>query len=414
MTALNLLHPGRIGFESRNLSRRSRRFDLQSEPLEFRRLLSIGPVAPVASANPSQAIGASTSGAVVSSPAPPATVGTFSPPPATTAVANPTTAVQANLPTDNSSTTNTPGVSPTLPAPPNVLTDDSTSAATSSTSGITALIPSNSPLTVFSEAPVYLVPMPVDPETVQLAIETPGLQTSNLPVTLQLTSSSVTFQAINSPVGVPAASPPGTQANNSPGTTQNQPPTSIQHIGQGLESELQKPVKPNLGPEPEAPRLTDIVEPATPGKTESPKTEPPKTEAPKTEAPKTEAPKTEAPKTEAPKTDAPMDATRPQQQQPSGQDAAPVWWLPLPVPIPVPLPTPANQGAAPAASGDSSPRAMRSGLNAHTGLATLFGVVAVVGGGYHLAMGESQRFGMAWLPSRAASTRSARPRVSAR
>ncbi len=397
MSALNRLPSVRIGFDSHNLSRRLRHVDLHAEPLEFRRLLSAGPVAAVAGATPSHSFGDGARVVPVILVAPPASVGTFSPPPTITAVANPTMAVQANLPTDNSSTTNTPGVSPTIPAPPNVVTDDSASVATSSTSAITALLPPTSPFTASSLDPVFLVPMPGDPETVQLSIETPGLPVTSSSVTLQLTSSAVTLHAINSPVGVPPiTSPLGTQAINSPAAAgQNQPSPSSLHIGQGLETELQKSVKPELGPQPDAVPLHDGVKPLEPLEPAAPD-------------------KTEAPKTEAPKTEPSMDATRPPKQAPPQQVAPPVWWLPLQVPVPIPISTPAHGGIAPAAPGGSSPKATQSSMNPHTGLSTLFGAVAVVGGGYQLAMGESKRFGMSWLPSRIASPRSARPRTAAR
>ena len=176
MTALNLLHSGRIGVESGNLARRARRLDLRSEPLESRRLLSTGLVGAAVSLNQSQVVAAGTSGGPAISAARSASLATNAPSPAT--VANQVTAAQANAPTDNSSTTNTPSVGAMVPAPLNVVTDDSTSVITSLNSAISVLNPDlSSPATASSDALVFLVPSPGVPSTtIQLSIATPDLE----------------------------------------------------------------------------------------------------------------------------------------------------------------------------------------------------------------------------------------------
>ena len=399
MNAFNLLHSGRIGFESRNLSRRAHHFDLHSEALEFRRLLSTGPVPIENSPDPGKA---AASELQTTSTAASVSAATLSPPPVNTSAApvNPVTAVQANPPTNNSSTTNTPGVSPTTPAPSNVVTDDSASVITSASSEITALITESAPITDFSELPAFLVPMPVDPETMELSIETPGLQTTTTPVFLQVANSPVMLRPINSPVGVPTNNSAVGQVNNAPAPAQTQPPTVIQHIGQSLKPENQKPLKPDVAPQRDALPMNDVVDPPKPvAPTEPPKTESPKTEAPKNESPETEPPKNESPKTEPPKTEPPVDATRPPRQPRPGHDTQPV--------VPKHVPAPDDGHATPEAPAASSPYALRPGM---TGLSTLFGVVAIAGGGFQLAMGESKRFSMHWLPRRTAYPRPTRPR----
>ena len=369
MTTLNLLHSGRLGIESRFPGRRGHRFDLHSERLEFRRLLSTGHAAAVASSAPGQAIATGTSEALAALAARSASVARLSHQPASSpaAVANPSTATitQANPPTDNSSTMNTPVVSPTTPAPLNVATDNSASLATSPTSRITALnLGTILPITAPNGGPVYLVPMPVPPTTIQLSIATPGSQATNSPVTLR---------AINSPVGF--------QANNTSVAPQNQPPASIQQFGQSLKTELQKPLEPHLGPQPVGSTWTEVVEPVQPLEP----TEPPRTGPAKT-----------APTNVEPSS----DETPPPDQAPPEQGAPPV---------PAPGPQPADGGGPPAVSSDSSPHTREPSTHAHTGLSTLFGIATVAGGGIHLAMDERARFGMRWLPRRAASARSARP-----
>ena len=151
---------GRPGVHSRHLLRTSRRVDLQSEPLESRRLLATNPVQAAASANQSGDIPTDTSPASTS----------------TSTVASPPAAAQASPPVNNSSTTNTPGVSSTVPASANVVTDDSPSVTTSPSADITALIPNTSPFTPSPENPVFLVPTAVDPMTTELSVPALNLQ----------------------------------------------------------------------------------------------------------------------------------------------------------------------------------------------------------------------------------------------
>jgi hypothetical protein len=380
MSALNHIQFKHIGFESRNLSRRPRRFELHSELLEFRRLLSTGQgTAAAVGPDHSQAISNGTSTPSAISTAPPASVATVSPaPPSSSApVASPTTAAQANLPTDNSSTTNTPGVSPMEPAPLDVVTDDSPSVITSPTSLFTALIPNTSPFITSSGPEVFLVPM-ADSTTIELSIATPSFEATS-PAAAVETSVPVILHAINAPVEVQANSvSPGAQ-NQQPTSTS----TSMGHIGQEIETELQKPLKPQLGPQPDAPELIDVV---VPPRQPHPPAEPSKPEQP-------EQPGTERPKTE-PKAEPPMDATRPQEHAPPVQNTPPAWW---PLWLPLPVAIPAADGAPPAASTASSPDALRPSMNGQTGVSAFLGVVAIAGG-FPAAMGESQRFGMRWLP----------------
>ena len=410
MSALNLVQCGRVGFEPRNLSRRAHRFDLQSEPLEFRQLLSTGGVGALAHPDPSGAIATGIGAAQAVSIARSASVARLSPSPAGTseAVVNPVTAAQANLPTDNSPAANTPGVSPTVPAPSNVVTDDSASVTTSATALISYLNPyDTSPFTAASDALVYLVPMPgVPATTIQLSIATPDLEAPNSPVTLEDINSSVVFNANHPPVVfnaniLPAGSPPSNNAPTSTSPTNpstaatTQQATSVQHIGQSIQTELPRPSGPRPEPQPER----DVVE-----QIETPELTPPaKTPAPKTPPPKDAMPPQD--QTPAPRKD----------QAPPPQDESPVQWPPvLWPPEPVPGSQPPDGGAPPGAPGRSSTQTMRSSMNGHTDLSALFGLVAVGGGGYRLAMGESARFGVRWLPRRIASPRSARPRAASR
>jgi hypothetical protein len=358
MSTLNLLHRGRFGFESRILGRRAHRFDLQPEPLEGRRLLSTGYVG--------------------------AAGGT---------VTNPTTAAQTNLPTDNSSTINTPSVSPMTPAPLNVETDDSASVITSATAAISVLNPDmTSALDTASDEPVvYLVETPVPPTTVELTIDTPGLlQSIDSPLTLQSINAPASLQSINSPVTLHAINAPvGLQPNNNPMPASNGPTTSIQHIGQGFQTELPKPLDVHVGPEPEETLLIEGLKPLQPF-----------------QSPKTERPQTAPPKIELPKADLPIERAPPVKQTPPAQDVPPVR---LP-----PMPQPADATMVPRAPGAVALQAVAPGINAHTTPTALFGVTAVIGGGYYLAMRESERFWMPWLPPRCPSARPPRPRMTVR
>jgi hypothetical protein len=382
MSRFNVIHSGRLGFASRNLSnlsRRAHRSEFHAEPLEQRQLLSTGQiVGPVASVNPNHTIGPVALPVTATAPTPiPASTGAQA------------TSI-ANLPTDNSSSTNTPGVSPMVPATLDVATDDSASVTTSPFSAISALIPEMSGFVSFNGGPVFLVPM-ADSSITELAIETPEGQPTNSPLTPQFNTLPVILHPINVPTSF--------QANPTPAVLANQPsPVVPPHVGQSLETELQKPLKLELGPDPDHPPMIDVVEPFQPF-------EP--SESGKAGQVMPDQPKAEQPGTEQPKNAPAPDAGRALDQAP------PLWWLPVPVPMPIPVAPPAERGAAPAASGADSPQANGGGSDADPAFAALFGVVAAAGS-FRLAMGESRRFGMHWLPSRAASSRSARPHVAGR
>lgn len=302
-----------------------------------------------------------------------------------------------SLPTDNSSTTNIPGVSPMVPAPLDTATDDSASVLTSPSSAITALIPNPNTLsfTGFTGAPVYIVPM-ADSSISELSIETPEQQATNAPVTPRMSLSPVIPNPINAPVSF--------QTNSSAVAAQNNQPATVnptQHIGQSRETELQKPVKPQLGPQPDEPMPgIDVVVPP-----QAPK--PADVGSGKTNQPEAEHPKTEQPKIEQPKTDHPTDGMK-RPQAPPVQDTQPMWWLPA-VPLPVSIPPVAEHQVEPDAPGARVALILPKSSDGEV-IPALFGAVGVTGG-VHLAMAESRRFGVHWLPSRVASSRSARPRV---
>jgi hypothetical protein len=369
---LHLSGPGRFGFHSRHLLRTSHRFNLQSDPLESRRLLAASPVQAAVSSGATGDIPTDTSPATASS----------------STVASPPAATQASPPVDNSSTTNTPGVSPMDPATPNVVTNDSPSVTTSPTADITALIPNTSPFTPSPEDPVFLVPSAVDPMTVELSVPTLNLQenTSELafpqsgaPIILHPITSALTVQISNV-----AVSPQASVA-----------PTQTQNIGQEIKTELQKPLRLELAPHPEVMLPADVFTPAP--------AQPSAADAPKDAKPKATKPDTDAPKIENGREEAP-----PAKKAPPADEA-----LPQP---PTPMPDPPDGTPLPDTEAERAlvfPYRATNGTDDHTGPATFFGVVAIAGG-LHLAMGEYERFGMHWLPSRVASPRSARPRVAAR
>jgi len=407
MSALNHLQMGDGGFKSRNPWRRSHRVEFHPEALEARRLLSMGPVATAAGAGSQPALEAGTLTAPAVAPSGSTTAATSisaaTSAPLTTSTTsqgpNPTHGIQANLPTDNSSTTNIPGVSPMVPAPLDVATDDSASVITSPSSAISALIPSQLGFTTFTGVPEFIVPM-ADSATTELSIESPELPGVNSPVTLPMSTSPVVPHPINVPMSFQI------QMNNNPAATgaSSQPiqqsavlaPT--QHIGQSLETELQKPAKPELGPQPDAPPMVEVNEPftplngAAPGKMEKPRTDQPGSDQQK----RPNQPDTGAPTPE---------------KVPPAVEAPPLWWIPLPVPVPVPLAVPKNLGPGPGASVAFSAPARQSRSTDQPALSAFLGVAAATGGA-RLAMSESKRFGMHWLPNRTASSRSARPRVA--
>jgi hypothetical protein len=397
MSTLNRIYSGRIGFESRNLSRRTHRFDLHADPLEPRRLLSGGQAAGAASATPSPAaetditttstLSGALSGSAISTPPP---VNTAAP------VVSSTTGIPS-LPTNNSSTTNSAGVSPMDPAPLDTATDGSTSVLTTPSSAISALIPKPNTLgfTSFTGEPVFIVPM-ADSDISELSIETGELQATNAPAAPQMSLSPMIPHPINAPVSA--------QANSSAVAAQNQPATVIptQHIGQGRETELQKQVKPQLGPQPDEDQQgIDVVVPP-----QAPK--PADAGSGKTTPPQAEHPKTQQPKIEQPKTDQPTDGTKRPKEAPPAQDTQPMWWWPA-VPLPVPI-SPSVERKVERAADNTLWAHIPANSSDGQVLPALFGAVGVAGG-LHLAMAESRRFGVHWLPSRVASSRSARPRV---
>lgn len=399
MSTLSRIYSGHIGFESRNLSRRAHRVNLHADPLEPRKLLSGGLAAgaarPATEADIATAptISGALSGSVISTHPP---VNTAAP------VVSPTTGIPS-LPTDNSSTTNIPGVSPMDPAPLDTATDGSASVLTTPSSDITALIPNPNQLsfTSFTGEPVFIVPMP-DSEISELSIESPEQQATNAPVTPQMSLSPVIPNPINAPASF--------QTNSTAVAAQNQPPTvsPIQHIGQSGDTELQKPVKPQLGPQADdhQPGIDVVVPPQAP--------KPADTGSGKTTQPEAEHPKTEQPKIEQPKTDHPTDAPKSRQTAPPAQDTQPMWWWPAipvsaPIPLPVPIPTSVERNVEPDSTGASFAPILQKSSDGDV-LPALFGAVGIAGG-VHLAMAESRRFGVHWLPRRVASSRSGRPRV---
>jgi hypothetical protein len=168
-----------------------------------------------------------------------------------------------------------------------------------------------------------------------------------------------------------SASPVTLQAINSPLATLEEQPTSLTQFGQSLETELQKPFTARLAPEPDAPPWIGDVEPFQPlDPAEAPKAEP-----------------------------APL----------AGPSRA--WSSPLLV---EPVAELTDRAWSPGALDAASAQANQHRINAASGFLALFGIAAVAAGGHHLAMRESERFRIRWLPRRAAADRSARPRIPAR
>jgi hypothetical protein len=197
-------------------------------------------------------------------------------------------------------------------------------------------------------------------------------------------------------------------SNSATAVVQNQPPSvsPVLHIGQGVETELQKRVKPDLGPDPDLPPLIDVFNPFQPLEP----TTPTKAGQANPAQPKTQQPGADQPKADQPKAEPPGDATRTPEPAPPPQDA-PLSWLTVPVPAPMAGVSSLGSGAAPAASANDSARVARAPSDAQPAVAALIGVAAAAGS-LRLAMAESRRFGMHWLPGRAASSRSARPHIA--
>lgn len=199
-----------------------------------------------------------------------------------------------------------------------------------------------------------------------------------------MTNSPVILHPINGPVTI--------QLRNSALLAQNLQPTPapVGQIGQSLESELEKPLKPKLGPQPDVPELPDVVQPPL--------------------APKEQGQPTKGQRS---KTEPPMDATQRLEHAPPAHEIQPLWWPTLPLPLPLAVPAPAIDGTLPVVPTTSSSEGIRGEINnAPGGLAALAGVVAVASG-IHPAMWESQRFKMRLLPYVAAprSPEPARPRL---
>ncbi len=397
------------------------------EPLEQRKLLATGPViGPVPLPNPAPPIATAP---IAPPPVPTALSGsatTATPPPVNTAAPTPAPGTPAILPTNNSSSSNTPGVSPMVPAPLDVALDGSASVTTSPSSAISALIPGatssmmpgSTSFVSYTGGLVYIVPMP-DSALSELTIATPESQTPNSPMMPQWSSAPVVFHAINAPVSVGTNNPQVNNAgpNNPPVVLQNQPGVFVpmEHVGQSLQTEFTRPIEPKLGPPPDPPPLIDVVhpfQPVAPG--EQGKTGKPTADQPNAPRPGTEQPKAEQPKTEQPKAEQPTDAPPAPEHAPPARDAQPTRSLPIPIPIPIPGGAAAlDHAVMPEASRAISSRRGDRPSDVHAAVSAAFGVVAGAGS-LRLAMGESRRFGMHWLPPRVASSRSARPRVHGR
>lgn len=401
MSALNRFQIGRVGFEYRNLSRRAHRFEFHSEPLEARKLLSTGPIATVAGASSQQALEGGTLAAPAAASGVAISAATSAPLTTSTASQgpNPTVGIQASLPTDNSSSTNVPGVSPTVPPPLNVATDDSASVSTSPFSDITALIPFQSSFTSFAGVPVFIVPM-ADSDTGELSIESPELAANSSPVTPSLSSMPVIPHPINVPTTFQVNNSATAAMANLQPVQQPAVLAPTQHIGQSLETELQKPATPELGPKSGDPAMLEVDEPFTPLKADAPG--------------KIEEPKGEQQPGGGQQKANPADAAPTPEKAPPVREVPPLWWVPLlPVPIPVSSAAPMNLGPEPAASGAFSQQGRQIRSSDQPALSAFLGVAAATGGA-RLAMTESRRFGMHWLPNRVASSRSVRPRVAGR
>jgi hypothetical protein len=159
-------------------------------------------------------------------------------------------------------------------------------------------------------------------------------------------------------------------AINSPLAALEEQPTSFTQFGQALETELQKPLKAHLAPRPDVPPLIDVVDPFQP-----------------------------------------LDAADAPQGDPAPMpDQARVWPAPLLI---EPVLESARAGL-PGADAASSRLAIGERSMAPSRFRALLGVATLAAGGYHVAMRESERFKVRWLPRRAVSDRSVRPRIPAR
>jgi hypothetical protein len=160
-----------------------------------------------------------------------------------------------------------------------------------------------------------------------------------------------------------SGSPVIAQLVNSALAAQQEQPPSQTHVGQALQTELQKPFEPELGTESDSPWMLDFVEPFQP-------------------LDPADAPKDKS--TLGPVGDWPSRSL-----------------FPFAVDSVIEA---SNGGLFPLASVDLLTRARNRMRGAKTWeLSTVFGVTAVAAGGFHLAMRESTRFKIRWLPSRASA-----------
>jgi len=217
--------------------------------------------------------------------------------------------------------------SPTNPTNPGSGGSSSTSTSTTSGISITALNPSLTSATV-SLTPIFLVPPPLPPIVIHL-----GASTS--PVTAQAVSSTLTSQ---------------------------EQPTSITHFGQSVETELQTPFKPQLGPKTEAPPLIDVIEPFQPLGPENVRKDEPAV------GPGAASRAWRSRLLSEPRIDTVLELT--------------------------------DRSLLPGPIGGSSTSAKDRGNGARpsSGFFALFGAAAVVAGGYHLALRESERFKSRGVP----------------
>jgi hypothetical protein len=155
------------------------------------------------------------------------------------------------------------------------------------------------------------------------------------------------------------------QLINSPIAVAQEQPPSFNILGQALETELQKPFELKVSPESDSSWLIDVVEPFQP-----------------------------------------LDPADELKGNPDlGRGPVGGWQLRFLSPFAVDSAIESSNGVLlPLASLDLLARARnRLGTAKTWELSTIFGAAAVAVGGFHLAMRESERFKMRWLPSRATS-----------
>jgi len=234
---------------------------------------------------------------------------------------------------------------PTDPSSTGTTSSSSTSSTSPSGTSITALNPSlTSGTTTPTVAPVILVPPPLPP------------------VVLHLSAS---------------ASPVIAQAVDAALAAQGEQPMSITHFGQGLETELQKQFKTELGPRTEAPWFIDVVEPFQP--------------VDPAQGPKPQL----APAPEASRSWPSQSVSEP------GIDG---------------LLDMADRGPLSSALEGSSANKGRSGTTRGWGFSAIVGTAVIAAGGYHLAFQEVGRSRGPSLPLRTGARHPTRrwPRIPAR